>query len=241
MYRPSPVPLDTVLPGHDRRRAWSHPELASHRLLALTFDRLYLAPLTNTPDPAAAAAVENGADLDRALGPLPVVIDLIAVRRLRLDLTTNTVAVEYVGTGLGVSRQAVTFSAPEAADACFARVWRRLGDGYELAPYRRAAWSAARAPLLLLLAALLATAVTALVLSVFEDMAEARSASRVGAPGLGELGVRTNLPQSPLEMLLGWLDWRAVCAAGGAVAAASQVWLYRRLTAPPTSLEVVRK
>jgi hypothetical protein len=36
------------------------------------------------------------------------------------------------------------------------------------------------------------------------------------------------------------MNWKVVCALGGAVAAASQVWLYRRLTTPPASLELVR-
>jgi hypothetical protein len=36
------------------------------------------------------------------------------------------------------------------------------------------------------------------------------------------------------------MDWRVVCGLGGAAAAATQVWLVRRVTAPPAALELVR-
>ena len=42
------------------------------------------------------------------------------------------------------------------------------------------------------------------------------------------------------EGLARWLDWRVVCGLGGAVAAVLQVWIYRRLTQPPLSLELIR-
>jgi hypothetical protein len=212
---PYAVPLETTLPGASRRRVWAHPDLASHSLLVLTFDRIYLAPLAGPPKPEVLAAVEAGGDLDALLGPLAVVIDLAGVTRLNLDLVTNSLVVEYVGGGLGTSRARLTFATPEAADACFTKAWRRLGDGVRLTPYRRDVWSLARGPLLLLAGALLATAALVLLLSVSEDT--------TGAGGV-----------------LGGLNWKAVCGLGGAVAAASQVWLYRRLTAPPAALELVR-
>jgi hypothetical protein len=233
-------PLDAARAARARRRVWQHPDLTSHSFLVLTFEQLYLTPEAGSPKPEVVAAVEAGADLEQLLGSLAVVIDLVAVRRLRLDLLTNSLVIEYVGNGLSTSRQRVTFATPEAADACFTKIWRRLGDGFGLSSYRRDSWSLARGPLGLLLGALLVTAALAIVLSVFEDMASARAASRVSAPGLGELGSKMNLPQSPLEVLLSWLDWRTVCAVGGMVAAVSQVWLYRRLTTPPASLELIR-
>ena len=235
-----PSPLETAPPDRSRRRTWTHPDLTSHSLLVLTFEQMYLTAELGDVKPELVAAVEAGADLDQLLGSLAVVIDLATVRRLQLDLQTNSLTVEYVGSGLGASRQRVTFATPEAADACFTKLWRRLGDGLRLSPYRHDRWTLARGPLLLLLAALVVTAALVVVLSVFEDMASARAAARVDAPGPGELGVRTNLPQSPLEVLLGWLDWRLVCALGGLVAAVSQVWLYRRLTTAPASLELIR-
>jgi len=233
-------PLEAARAARARRRVWRHPELTSHSLLVLTFEQLYLVPGAGDPDPDTVEAVESGADLDKLLGPQATVIELVSVRRLRLDLHANSVTVEYVGSGLGTSRQRVTFATTEAADACFTKVWRRLGEGVALSPYRRDKWSLARAPLAVLAGALAATAVLVLLLSIFEDMASARAASRVAAPGLGELGARTNIPQSPLELLVSWLDWRVVCGVGGVAAALSQVWLYRRLTTPPSSLEVVR-
>ena len=235
-----PSPLETAHPAHSRRRVWQHPDLTSHSLLVLTFEQIHLTAEAGNPKPEVVAAIEAGADLEQILGSLAVVIDLVSVRRLRLDLQTNSLIIEYVSSGLGTSRQRVTFATPEAADACFTKVWRRLGDGFGLAPFRRDNWALARGPLMLLLGTLLVTAALAIVLSVFEDMASARAASQVGAPGIGELGSRMNLPRSPLEVLLGWLDWRVVCGLGGVVAAISQVWLYRRLTTPPASLELIR-
>jgi hypothetical protein len=232
--------LETALPAHTRRRTWSHPDVKSHSLVVLTFDRLYAAPLAGAPKPETLAAVEAGADLDDLFGPLAVAVDLVAVRRVKLDLLTNSLVVEYASGGIGTRRLTVVFATAEAADKCFTKVWRRLGDGCQLLPYQRDSWSLARAPLTLLAAVLLITAATALTLSVFEDMASARAAAKVDTPGLGGLGNKGNLPKSPLEALLGWMNWRVVCAVGGVGAAASQVWLFRRLTSPPLSLELMR-
>lgn len=234
------IPLETTLPGATRRRSWGFPELASHSLLVLTFDRLYLAPLAGEPNPETLAAVESGADLDDLLGPLAVVIDLVAVRRMKLDLLNNSLVLEYAGRGLGTREQRVRFASAEAADACFTKVWRRLGDGYQLQPYQRDTWNRVRGPLALLAGALLATAVLVLVLSVFDDIAIARAAARANPGGLEGLAAPSAIPKTPLELLIGWIDWRVVCALGGTVAAVSQVWLYRRLTTPPVSLELTR-
>ena len=232
--------LENTLPGATRRRTWAHPEVRSHSLVVLTFDRLVVAPLGGTPRAEVVSAVEAGHDLDDLLGPLAVAINLIAVCRVRLDLLSNALVVEYAKGGLGTARVKVVFETPEAADACYTKLWRRLGDGFALQPDARDAWSAARAPLALLAGALLATAALALVLSVFEDMASARAAAKVSTPGLGGLDGAKSLPQSPLEVLLGWMNWRAVCAVGGVAAGVAQVWLYRRLTRPPAALELAR-
>lgn len=212
MAAPFDITLETTIPGHTRRRVWAHPDARSHSLVVLTFEQLHLAPLAGAPKPDLVAAVEGGGPLDDLLGPLAVVVDLIAVRRLKLDLLANALVVEYAR-GLGTSRLTVVFATPEAADTCFTKLWRRLGDGYALQPYARDTWTLARAPLAVLAGVLLATAALVLALSAAEDMASARP------------------PR---------LDWRAVCAAGGVAAGAAQVWLYRRLTRPPVSLEVLR-
>ncbi|MDY3556417.1 hypothetical protein R5W24_005582 [Gemmata sp. JC717] len=227
--------LDTTLPGATRRRVWAHPDVSSHSLVVLTATRLYLAPLAGAPRAELVAAIENGGNLEELLGPLAVVVELIAVRRLRLDLLRNTLTAEYVSGGLGTSGLTVVFATSEAADMCFTKFWRRLGDGYRLQPYQRDPWALARPPLLLLLGALLTTAALALALSAFEDAGPARAAAlRENDPGAGVLRPE---PKGALERLL---DWRVVCAGGGLVAGASQVWLYRRFTQPPQALEVMR-
>ncbi|AMV29828.1 hypothetical protein VT84_35875 [Gemmata sp. SH-PL17] len=227
------ITLDTTLPGASRRRVWVHPEVKSHSLVVLTFDRLYVAPPTGAPKAELLAAIGAGGNLEELLGPLAVVVELVAVQNLKLDLLSNSLVVEYVN-GLGTSRLTVVFASPEAADLCFTKLWRRLGDGHKLQPYQRDAWSLARGPLVMLAGVLAATAALALTLSVFEDMASARAAARLSAPD------GMTLPKSPLEHLLGWMSWRGVCAVGGIAAGASQVWLYRKLTRPPVSLEVTR-
>ncbi len=234
------TPPQTARPEHTRRRAWAHPELTSHSLLVLTAHRLHVAPQTGHPRPEHLASVEAGADLDELFGPLAVVIDLVAVRRLKLNLLTNSLVVEYVRNGYSTLRQRLTFATPEAADACFTKVWRRLGDGFRLSEYQRPGWEAARGPLMLLFGSLVATALLVLFISIFTDFGMARAPTPGTANGLAELGSQAVVHEPPLRLLLGWLDWRLVCAVGGVAAAASQVWLYRRLTTPPVSLELLR-
>lgn len=226
----TPAPsLDSTLPGATRRRLWAHPDVRSHSVVVLTFERLHVAPLTGAPRPeflaATVAAIAGGDDIDDLLGPFALAVDLAAVRGVTLDLHTNALVVEYAKGGAATAALTLVFATPETADACFTKLWRRLGDGCELRPYARDAWAAARAPLALLIGAVLVTAALALLLSVFEDVTVARA----GAP-----------PLAPLARLIGWMDWRAVCALGGAAMAAAQVWLYRRLTRPPAALELYR-
>lgn len=230
---------ELTAPGSNRRRVWAHPDVKSHSLVVLTFERLHLAPLAGPPKPDLLVAAAYD-DLDAVLGPLAVTIDLVAVRRVKLHLPTNALTVEYLKDGLGTSRAAVTFATAEAADACFTKLWRRLGDGFQTANGKRDFWALARAPLALMFGALLATAALAVVVSVFEDFAAARAAVRAGPVGPEPFAVPGTLPRTPLEVLVGWMDWRWVCALGGCAAAAAQVWLYRRLTRPPTVLELRR-
>jgi hypothetical protein len=233
------TPLDTTIPGHTRRRLWSHPELSSHSVLVLTFDRFYLAPLAGTPKSATLAAIEAGADLDDLLGPLTTVIDLDNIRQLRLELVANSLTIEYEGRGLKRSRVRLTFATPEAADACFTKIWRRLGDDYQLAPYKRDAWHSMRSPLALLAFILLVTAVLAGMVSIYEDMASTHlSPSNHAAAGLPIEKVEA--AKSYWSVFFGWMNWKVVCGLGGVAAACSQVWLYRRLTTPPESLELIK-
>jgi hypothetical protein len=229
-----------LAPNQPHRRIWKHPELKSHSLLVLSLDRLHLAPLAGDPKPETVEAAEAGADLDDLLGSLATVVKLSAVRLLRLDLLSNSLVVRYFADKIGPSRLTVTFATPEAADACFTKIWRRLGDGFQLKPYKRDTWSAVRTPLTLLGLVLAVTAAVALMLGVSEEYAAAGSTGAVSVPAAGSLGTAVPLPKAAAESPLGWLDWRVVCGVGGAVAAGLQVWLYRRLTQPPAALEVAR-
>jgi hypothetical protein len=222
-----------------RRRVWAAPDLRSHGLLVLTGDRLVLSADAGPPRPEVRAAAEAGADLDDLLGPYATAVALPAVRRAKLDLIRNAVTLDYAGPA-GPARVAVVFATPEAADACFTKLWRRLGSGSVLRPYRRADWTLAAAPLGLLIAVLVVTAVLGLTVSTFDSFAADRPTGAVSVPAAGRFGLPGDHPESPLERWLGWMDWRVVCGLGGVAAAAAQVWLYRRLTAPPAELEVVR-
>jgi hypothetical protein len=234
------LPPGTALHSQVRRRIWKHPELRSHSLLVLTLDQFHLAPLAGPPKPEMVAAVEAGGDLNELFGPLATVVKLASVRRVRLDLLTNSLIVEYAGSGSGTSGLTVVFATPEAADACFTKVWRRLGEGCDLLPYQRDTLALARAPLAALAAVLIVTLFLALALNLCEELATARSAGTVSVPPAGPLGAPVEVPKSPLETLLGWLNWKVVCGVGGVAAAVTQVWLYRRLTQPPGSLELIR-
>jgi hypothetical protein len=232
-------PLETTLPGQTRRRTWSHPELTTHSVLVLTFDRLYLAPQTGTPKSEYLEAIESGTDLDDMMGPLAVVLDLANIRQLSFDLLTNSLIVEYAGSGLGKSSVRIGFATPEAADACFTKIWRRLGEGFRLTPYQRDTWPTIRAPLLLLAAVLLATAVIAGLLSLHEDRTLVRLPTR-GAPGMVDAAFHAESVRSTWDSMLDVVNWKVICGLGGAAAAVAQVWIYRRLTMPPVALELVR-
>jgi hypothetical protein len=230
-------PLETTLPGHIRRRVWSHPELSSHSLVVLTFDHLYTTTLTGSPRPEIVAAIESGADLDEVLGSLTTVIDLAAIRQLSLDLLTNSLNIEYSAHGNAKSRLSLTFSNPEAADACFTKIWRRLGNGFQLAPYKQDSWQSIRGPLGLLAAVLIITALLSGLLSVYQDMASPRHAQ--GTP-YTETAVVQEFAKSRWLSLSSILNWKVICGLGGVGAACAQVWMYRRLTTPPVSLDLIR-
>jgi hypothetical protein len=194
---------------------------------------LYLAPQSGDPKPETLAAIDSGADLDAVFGPLAVVIDLFSIRRLHLDLLENSLVIDYRGSGQGTSQQRISFASPEAADACFTKLWRRLGEEYNLAPYKRDTWALAQSPLLLLMGSLLVTALLVLLLNVFQDSDVMPDSAHVGTTPTAKVDASGGLHA--------WLDWRVVCAVGGIVAAVSQVWLFRRITAPPLSLELIRR
>lgn len=214
-----PAPVDTAAPGLTRRRVWQAPAVRSHALVALTFSRLYLAPVSFTATPETAEAILAGADLEAVFGPLATVIDLPSVRRVTHDLVTNTLTLDYRPTlatrsgTIPTGQVVIQFDTHEAADEVFTKVWRRIADRVKLIQDRRPTWDLIRTPLAAIGGVLLATIVLALCAVVWADTARPESGGF--AP-----------------------DWRWVCGLGGAVLAGLQVWLYRRWTTPPSKLEL---
>lgn len=213
-------PSDTTLPGQTRRHVWPAPEVTSHSLFVLTAARLFLAPGTGPPRPEALAALEAGGDPAAHIGPLGTVIDLAAVRRVTLSLEANTLRVEYGQPGKGLGLTAVRFASAETADTVFGKLWRRLGDRVVLVPPTPDPWSVIRVPLAVMAGVLAVTLTLAMALSAAPDVPHPAAAHLAAAPE--------------------WADWRAVCGSGGAALAVVQVWLYRRLTRPPSRLVLER-
>jgi hypothetical protein len=218
-----------------QRRVWPYPDLQSHSLLILTLDRIYLAPLPGPPRLEVLAAAEFGDDPGELLGPDATVIELASIRRAKLDLLSNALTIDSARSRTA-SQIMLTFAETESADMCFSRIWRRLGEGCSLQKPRD--WLAlARLPLAILAAIFVATALLSLSIHVVDDLATAQAAASMNVPGEGESIL---VPRSPVHSLMAWMDWRVVCALGGAAAAATQVWLYRRITQPPLALEITR-
>jgi hypothetical protein len=216
------LPSDTGVPGLSRRRVWTAPEVTSHAAVVLTLPRLYLLP---APGPACsplrpdlAAAVETALDVEGVLGPRTTAIELASVRRVTLDLPANTVRVEYAPARGGTLKTPVVFATAELADAAFGKLWRRLGPEFALRPPREDPWAVARAPVAFMAALLAGTGLAGVTLNALDDFA------------LSDQWLAARLLP----------NWRVVCGLGGAAVAAAQVWLYRRLTAPPERLELVR-
>ncbi len=223
-------PVDATIPGRTRRRVWSAPAVTSHSLLALTFQKLHLAPAGSDVRPDTVPAIQNGGDLDAIFGPFGTVVDLASVTWVRFDLLKNSLTLEYPqGAGSGAIRSrggkacaqvVIGFADHETADEVYTKIWRRLGDRVELKPYRRHLRELGRLPLAIMAGVLFATALLAVAANVSAD----------GARGDGGLlaGLRR-------------LDWRWVCGTGGAVLALLQVRVYRTFTKPPTHLELASR
>ncbi len=217
-------PVDTAIPGLTRRRTWAAPDVVSHSLLALTFQKLYLAPAGASVRPETVASIATGVDLDAVFGPFGTVVDLSKVTRVRFDLLANSLTLVYpqsggsgairTGGSSAEARVVIGFANHEAADELYTKIWRRLGDRVELKPYRREFWDVARTPLALTFGVLFGTVLLAIAANSAAD-------SDTGP--------------------LAWLrpvDWRVVCGAGGATLAVLQVCIYRLFTLPPTHLEL---
>ncbi len=210
-------PQETTAPGIARRRVWQAPAVRSHSLLCLTFARLYLAPENFVLPPDTPGAILNGADLDATLGPLATAIDLPTIQRVKLDMTTNTLTVDYRpltgprGGAKPAGQVQIEFESYEMADEVFTKLWRRLSDRMKLHQDRPPTDDLIRVPLASMVGVLLATVLLIALALIWGDG---------GTPGV------------PV------LDWRMIAGVGGATLAGLQVWLYRRWTTPPKVLEL---
>jgi hypothetical protein len=208
----SAMPSTTGVPGLTRRRVWASPDVLSHAVVVLTLPKLYLSQRSATP--AELLGLDSGGEVEPVVGPDAEVVELQHLHCVTLHLLTNTVRFE--GRGPATT---VTLRTYELADALFTKVWRRLGDGYAIAPHRPAFWDVARGPLVFLGGVWAATGCLALTLSAAEDMAAG------GNPALAAV-----LP-----------GWPAVCTLAGAAAAGVTVFVARRLTRPPDRLLLERR
>lgn len=220
--------IDTTIPGLTRRRIWHAPAVRSHSLIALTLTKLYLAPPTVSVNPQLVQRIQNGADIETTLGEFVTTIELASIHRVKFDLVLNTLAIEYNSrsshTQLGGNsgtlghgcRVVLAFTSHESADEVYTKLWRRLGERFELKAHRRDSWDLARFPVAVMAGILVLTTVFGI---------------------LGNAAADTERNNSFWKLFASY-DWRVVCGIGGATLAMLQMWLYRRLTQPPKALEL---
>jgi hypothetical protein len=209
---------DATPPALGGRRVWAAPAVASHAWLVLTPARLYLLPANYDRSEAVRHAVDAGADLEALFGGAATRLPLADLAGVEFRLRDTAMTLTHPA-----GRVEIAFADAEAADDFFTRLLGRTRDFLALASDRPDPLVAARTPLGLLAGVLLATATLAVTVSATED---------VTVPGAPAWVVRW-------LALLSALDWRAVCAAGGAVAAWLQVAAYRAYHRPPSRLALV--
>ena len=214
----APSPSDTTVPGLAQRRVWKAPEVLSHSLVVMTLPRLYLTPMTGAPKSEVVGQLQTVRMVDMFLGPLATAIDLHAIRRVKYELAASRVTIDHFTQNDPNARTTIQFAPGEAADNFFAKLWRRLGENYQLQSIAPEWWTLARVPLVFLASVLLFTALAAMGLNALADWGADRR-------GLGRI-----LP-----------DWKAVCIFGGGIVAAAQIWIYRLATRPPEQLELTPK
>lgn len=221
---PQGAEFQTLPPGFAKRRIWAAPEVTSHAAVVMTATKLYLIPGNSPPSADLLAAVQNGADPSDVFGALVTIVNLGAVLNVKHDLIANTVHLDAAAgsgvTGAWTSRATIVFATAESADALYAKLWRRLGDEFKLRPDRMSKAQATSTPLTVLAGILIATALLALASNAAADY-----------------GPMTPTWLSPFKMI----DWRVITVLGGVFAAIVQVWMYRRLTQPPSLLELVKE
>lgn len=148
-----------------------------------------------------------------------LMLPLAGVRRAALGLATDAVEIDHDQLPLPAR---IRFADAATADEFFARLVRRSGAGYDLGTDAPTQLGLARGPVGVMAAVLVATAVLAATVAGLPD-------------------VLANSPTPPAWLrLLARLDWRLVTGAGGALLAAAQVSLLRRLARPPARMVLVR-
>lgn len=222
-------PLETTSANLTRPRVWAYPQVRSHALAALTADTLYLVSPAESADPTWQQELDQGREVESVLGDRAERFELAAIRKAKHDLVANSLVLDVEYARGGTRRVVIEFEDHASADACFTKLWRRLGRKVRLLPCKKDFWALAKVPAFVLIAVLAATLVLAIAANGVEHVAEARNA-----------GVPTSSLSSTLEAVLGGVPWEVICGVGGALAAVVQVWLYRRVTEPPQKLEIVR-
>jgi hypothetical protein len=217
MLAPAIPAAEPLASGSVRRRIWSAPSIRSHSLAVLTASQLHLAPRAGTVKPETIQAIQTGADLEELLGPLTTVIELDSVFRVELNLLSNALTLEYRLPGRSVARVQLNCENHETADELYTKIWRRLGNRVVVHGDRPAMAEVARVPLFIMAGVLLTTSVLALFANWAAD-------STSGFAWLKPMAA---------------VDWKVICGVGGGILAVLQVVLYRRLTTPPTRLELV--
>ncbi len=215
-------PLDTTLPGEARRRIWSSPDIISHSLITLTLAKIYFA--SGKTKAETVQNIQAGADLEETFGPLATVVDLSTITRLKLELITNTLTIEYRANSRTPARVTIQCATHETADEIYSKLWRRLGDEFEVRGNQDHSPAATRTPIIVIVAVLFCTVLFALLANFAADR------------------VLLNGENSSVVMkAFAIVDWKVIGAIGGGVLAILQVWLYRTLTVPPTQLELVKR
>lgn len=208
-----------------RRCAWTRPDLQSHGVLVIARSEMFLSPASTEPQSDRIRDDLDDSALAELLGPG---VPLESIRGAKLDLLQNTIQLDLCS-----GRVELRFSTAKAADTCFTQLWRRLVPRLRLNTPQASRWNQARLPLTVLGAILAIVGGLALSISVVDDLPATGEAASVNVPG-GPVAV-----PDAMHTLIGWMDWRVVCGLGGVAAAAAQVWLLRRISQPPTTLELI--
>ncbi len=213
-----PALTDTAPPGAWARATWTAPHLATHAFAGLSATELVLSPRPAAGPARLAEAFLAGAGGDDLARLGARVVPLASVNRATLHLHLDAVGLDVAGS----PPLTLGWADAAGADAFFSRLLKRLGPDARVVTDRPSRLEVARAPLGVMAAILVATAIFAATLA--------------------ELPVTVAELSDPPAWLsaLACLDWRLASLAGGVCLTAAQLWLMRRLNKPPGTLTVYR-